>query len=122
MKPDAAIGDRHQSTRFKLPTDATEYLFDHFGDIGAAEPFLPDANHRWSLCAAHRQQPMKVGVKCYDDLALVACKFNDLKIGRKTASDIGNVARVDASLTEMGHGTSRQSLVQQESDQATSNK
>lgn len=55
---------------------------------------------------------MKVGVQCDDHLALVACKLNDLEIGCMAAPDIGDVAGVDTSFAELGHGTARQPLVQ----------
>lgn len=92
--------------------NATDNLIDQRGDIGPAKPFLADANHRWTMRTAQCQQPMKVGVQCDDDLALAACKLNDLEIGCMAVPDIGDVAGIDTSFAELGHGTARQPLVQ----------
>ena len=118
MQADRALGDRHRRTALDLVSELSEDLADQCGNIGTAEPYARDADHRGAARTADGQQPMEVRVQGYDRAVLIERERGDLGIARAAVPDVGNVKDIETVVLKVPNSAVRKALVQQESDHA----
>jgi hypothetical protein len=111
MKANGAIGDRHHHTALDLVSKLSKDLADQCGDVGAAEAFAPDGDHRRSAHAADRQQPMDVRIQGHDHATLIERQPSDLGIACPAVPNVGNVADIKTAFLDVPNGTAWQALV-----------
>ena len=82
MQAHRSLSDCHHRTPLDRVCELPEDLTDQCGNVGTAQAFAPDADHRRSARTADDQQPMEVRIQGHDHAALIERQPSDLGIAR----------------------------------------
>jgi hypothetical protein len=107
-----AIDARHGSSR-QVRTDGADDQRDERRHRGRGQAFDAHPHDARAGRTPPCQQRVKVGIERDDDATFRACPIEDLLVRRACEPDVASVYDVVAQLREVGHGATRDALVEE---------